>query len=63
VCGGEEVVNGVEWFGEDRGEETDGDMWVGGPFECGYGFARFEDDGGGGSAEEDSWPCGDVVQP
>jgi hypothetical protein len=62
VCG-EAVVNGVEWFGEDRGEKTDGDgEWVGGPFECGNGFARFEDDGGGGGAEEDLWPCGDVVQ-
>jgi hypothetical protein len=61
VCRGQAVVNGVEWFGDDRGEEADGDgQWVGGPFECGYGFARFEEDGGGG-AEKNMWPCGNMV--
>jgi hypothetical protein len=30
---------------------------------CGDGFAGFEEDGGCCGAEEDLWPCGDVVLP
>jgi hypothetical protein len=64
VFGGQAVVNGVEWFGEDRGEVTDGDgEWVGGPCECSYGFAKFEEDKGARGAEEDMWPCGNVGFP
>jgi hypothetical protein len=30
---------------------------------CGNGFAGLEVDGGCDGAEEDLWPCGDVVTP
>ena len=40
VRDGEAVVDSIEGFGEDCGEEADGDgEWGGGPRECGDGLA------------------------
>jgi CobQ-like glutamine amidotransferase family enzyme len=57
-------VDSVGGFGKDCGEKANWDReGSGGPRKFGDGFAGFENEGGRVGAEEDLWPCGDVILP
>jgi hypothetical protein len=59
------VVDGIEGFGEDSGDEADevGDGVGFVFFGCGDGFVVFDEDGGVVGGEEELRPCGDGVFP